>query len=1002
MIIEMVNDVMLGYWHRQRQDVLHKPFFEALPELKGQGFDTIMHTVYTTGEPFSSGEIPLTFLQGALAETVYIKLTCTPLRDSNGITTGVMSMAHNITDQVTARKKAEESERMLKESEARFRSLAENSPDIIIRHDREFRYLYVSAPIEKLTGIRAGDFIGKSYRELGFAEELCAFFDEHLSVTFKTRRLHIVEYKVPGTDVYIHSRLMPEFNEQGEVNSVLVLSTDISERKKAEDELLYRSALLEAQNETIPDALLIVDTKGKMLYRNLKFAEMWGIPKAILDENDDTAALEYAMQQLKEPQEFIDRVNSLYQHATGSSLEEIHFKNGKVIERYGNAVIDRDGKRYGWLWYFRDITEQKRLQQNLAENEERLRIALEAGELGTYDYSPQTGKLIWSAQTKKLFGLPPEAEVEYEIFLRGLHPEDKERTDSLIRKAMEVEQGGKFETEYRTIGITDERLRWVRSMGRIYFDQSGKPIRFVGVTQDITRQKQILESLQLQSLVIERMDEGVSVSDQNGYILLTNHSEDKMFGYEKGELIGMHVTTQNAYTPEENERIVSSVIEELKKKGYWNGEWHNRKKDGTSFYTYSYITSLELGGNTLFVCVQRDITEEKKLQEAVRASEQTFRNLADSVPQLVWMANAEGAVYYYNKRIHEYSIKVDAEQEVWEWGTLLHPEDEAKTVTTWQDAVLTGTQYEMEHRVQMKDRSFRWHLSRGYPEKNTLGNIVRWFGTATDVHEQKLFAQELEKRVYQRTVELEQKNEELEQFAYAASHDLQEPLRKIITYSGFLKDGSARLTEKDKDYLEKVVKASKRMSALIKDILNYSKIDTIYSDSEPTDLNSILQNVLEDFELEVMQKKAIIHSQPLPVLQVNGIQINQVFFNLIGNALKFSKENVPPVITIESELLSPPDILRYQVLNKDLQYYRLSFIDNGIGFEPKHAEQIFTVFQRLNSSSSYSGTGIGLALCRKIVNKHGGIIYAESLHGIGSKFHIILPVINESALNKTS
>jgi PAS domain S-box-containing protein len=168
--------------------------------------------------------------------------------------------------------------------------------------------------------------------------------------------------------------------------------------------------------------------------------------------------------------------------------------------------------------------------------------------------------------------------------------------------------------------------------------------------QDIARQKEILASLQVQSLVLQRMDEGVSVSNENGCILFTNPAEDKMFGYEAGELIGRNVIVQNAYPPEENEKIVASVINELKTEGFWSGEWHNRKKNGDEFYTYSYITSILVDGKTMFVCVQRDITEEKKREEALKAAKEqlelTFRN----IPSGIYHFNKEGKIIYLNER----------------------------------------------------------------------------------------------------------------------------------------------------------------------------------------------------------------------------------------------------------------------------------------------------------------------------------------------------------------
>ncbi len=346
------------------------------------------------------------------------------------------------------------------------------------------------------------------------------------------------------------------------------------------------------------------------------------------------------------------------------------YRNGKIEDVYWtfsySPVVDESGSPAGVfvtctettekVTYLKYIEENKnKLQDAIArkkieESEEQLRIALEGGELGTYDFYPQTGKLIWSAKSKELFGLPPDAEVNYKTYITGFHPDDKDRAEAVAQKAMQPENGGLYENEYRTIGINDGKLRWLRSKGKVSFNNEGNPIRFSGVFQDITRQKDILASLQIQSLVLQRMDEGVSISDENGCIVHTNPAEDKMFGYEASELIGRDVTVQNAYPPEENEKIVASVINKLKTEGFWSGEWHNRKKNGDRFYTYSYITSILVDGKTMFVCVQRDITEEKKREEALKAAKEqlelTFRN----IPSGIYHFDKEGKIIYLNER----------------------------------------------------------------------------------------------------------------------------------------------------------------------------------------------------------------------------------------------------------------------------------------------------------------------------------------------------------------
>ncbi|MEO7991181.1 MAG: CheR family methyltransferase [Chryseolinea sp.] len=268
-----------------------------------------------------------------------------------------------------------------------------------------------------------------------------------------------------------------------------------------------------------------------------------------------------------------------------------------------------------------------------------------------------------------------------------------------------------------------------------------------------------------------------------------------------------------------------------------------------------------------------------------------------------------------------------------------------------------------------------------------------------DVTERKATAQhimnfniELEAKIKERTADLEQTNSQLQQFAHAASHDLQEPLRKILTFTNLLqqKHGS-EFTGDAENLMKKIVGSSDRMISLIKDLLEYSYLINHEISFERTDLNTILKNVLSDFELLIEQKKAIIKATRLPIINAVPLQMNQLFYNLISNSLKFAKENEPSVIRITSSVLSETQMTQYPLLSSSFKYSEIILEDNGIGFDQKYAAQIFTIFQRLHDKASYKGTGIGLALCKKIVENHNGEIFVKANEGKGATFHIILP-----------
>jgi PAS domain S-box-containing protein len=237
--------------------------------------------------------------------------------------------------------------------------------------------------------------------------------------------------------------------------------------------------------------------------------------------------------------------------------------------------------------------------------------------------------------------------------------------------------------------------------------------------------------------------------------------------------------------------------------------------------------------------------------------------------------------------------------------------------------------------------------------------------------------------------ELVKSNRDLEQFAYVASHDLQEPLRKIQTFTQLLGNSFGN-EEKLRHYHEKINQSAFRMQQLIQDVLNFSRISNSDDAMEIVDLNQIIENLKIDFELMIREKDAVINSVKLPVIKGIPLQLTQLFSNLISNSLKYNDKK--PFISITYDPLSPDELEQFQKLDRNLRYIRIRFSDNGIGFEEKFSEQIFNIFQRLHGKQAYSGTGIGLAICKKIVENHKGIIYAKGKPGEGAVFTVILPL----------
>ena len=271
--------------------------------------------------------------------------------------------------------------------------------------------------------------------------------------------------------------------------------------------------------------------------------------------------------------------------------------------------------------------------------------------------------------------------------------------------------------------------------------------------------------------------------------------------------------------------------------------------------------------------------------------------------------------------------------------------------------------------------------------KDEDGTGVTLAGSLRDITRQRMVEDDLKIKM----TELSQSNKDLEEFAYIASHDLQEPLRKITTFSDWLGEKYRDvLTGDGTMYLSRMITSAGTMRRLINDLLEFSRIPRTSQPFEPVSLDKILSQVKTELELTIEETGTVIKSELLPTIDAVNIQMKQLFCNIAGNAIKFRKQDVKPVLTFETAVLTDTEKLQYELL-PETTYHKIQVTDNGIGFEKEYARQIFQVFQRLHGKSEYPGSGIGLAICKKIVEYHNGIIYAENIEGTGARFVIILP-----------
>lgn len=337
----------------------------------------------------------------------------------------------------------------------------------------------------------------------------------------------------------------------------------------------------------------------------------------------------------------------------------------------------------------------------------------------------------------------------------------------------------------------------------------------------------------------------------------------------------------------------------------------------------------------------------------------------------------------------------------------IHPDDRSIRQKAIHEAINTGS-FDFEVRLLLPGNNIRWMRSRGMIQKDIEGNVTGSFGVVQDVTPQKEFELALQKKVEERTTELElanrsllqlngelvRSNTSLEEFTRAASHDLKEPIRKVDFFIERLKTGlENKIGSEERLLFERVENATDRMRLLIDDLLEYSHLTQAQREQEKIDLNDKIRLILTDLELMIREKNATVNVDKLPIVKGHRRQLQQLFQNLISNSLKYSKQGTAPYIRIQSKEIvgrdAPVSMLPEDALQK---FHLIEVCDNGIGFDQSDAERIFNVFTRLHGNKEYPGTGIGLSIAKKVVDNHHGYIYAKGESDKGACFSVLLPV----------
>ena len=358
--------------------------------------------------------------------------------------------------------------------------------------------------------------------------------------------------------------------------------------------------------------------------------------------------------------------------------------------------------------------------------------------------------------------------------------------------------------------------------------------------------------------------------------------------------------------------------------------------------------------------------------QTARARE--LRELVEGLPLLVWTSTPDGRCDYLSSQWVTYTGKAEAEQLGSGWMRQVHEQDLPMLLSTWHKAVVSSEPFDSEFRIRRHDGTYRWFKTRASPMRGPDGAVVKWFGTNTDIHERKT----LEETLRDRTAALERSNEELEELAYLASHDLQEPLRSVTSYVQLLERHYAgQLDQRAREYISHAVAGARRMRNLVTDLLDYSRAVARADEVRLADGSAALDSALEAVSALLVETSARVHVMRLPKLAIDEASLSRILQNLLSNALHYRTEAVPR-IEVRCEVSEG--------------WAQISIADNGIGIAPQHHRRIFQMFERLHTADDRPGTGVGLALCKRLVERASGQIWLASEVGRGSTFFIRLPL----------
>jgi PAS domain S-box-containing protein len=738
-------------------------------------------------------------------------------------------------------------------------------------------------------------------------------------------------------------------------------------------------ALLRKILDTNPNIIFVKDRNANIILGNQALADTYQMTVAEIVGRSQAEFHVEAGMKLEELQQWLADDREVIDTGQPKTIfEPSTHRDGSLHWYHTNKFPLRlaDG-RQGVLIISEDVTERKRAEEALRKSEDRFSKAFHGSPAPMTIARRTDGAYIEVNESFLRLVECDRAEVIGHTSL-DLNLIEAEARAEIMRQVRQ--RGVLYNIEVQARAKSGRRLHVLTSIENI--ELAGEACTITTML-DITERKRAEEALQQSEertrLIVESALDAAVTIDTASKIIGWNTQAELVFGWSRQEALG---------------RSIELILPPQYRAAHHHGMKHflttgegpvlNRRfettalrRDGVEFPVELTISPIRIADSFIFSAFIRDITERKRVEAALREREERFRLIADTAPVLIWMSGQDALCTFFNKPWLDFTGRTMAQELGNGWAEGVHPNDYERCLDIYRSAFEARQEFTMEYRLRRADGEYRWVVDNGVPRFEG-DNFMGYIGCGFDITERK----QAEAALIQHAEELARSNAELERFAYIASHDLQEPLRMVGSYLQLIERRyQDRLDDEGREFMAYAVNGANRMKQLINDLLVYSRVGTRGQALLPTDSQAALKQALAALKLAIEESGASLSYDPLPTVLADEIQLQQLFQNLIGNALKFRRE-VAPCIHIGVRL--------------DQGDWIFSVQDNGIGIEPAYAGRIFVIFQRLHGPAKYPGAGVGLAICKKIVERHGGRIWFESEVGRGSTFYFSLPALKQN------